>query len=164
MKLSIIVAIAQNGIIGNQNQLIWHLPDDLKNFKRLTTGHPIIMGRKTFDSIGRPLPNRTSIIISRNADFKHEGCIVVNSLKNAIEIAASINQEEAFVIGGAEIYKLALPQTDKIYLTEVHAAFEGDTVFEISDKSRFKELSRTHHPADGKHAIAFDIVELEKQY
>lgn len=160
MTLSIIVAVAANGVIGNQNQLIWHLPDDLKNFKRLTSGHPIIMGRKTFESIGKPLPNRISIIISRNADFKHEGCIVVNSLQNAIEIAASINENEAFVIGGAEIYQLALPQTDKIYLTEVHAAFEGDVYFKIPENLNFKEISRVHHAKDEKHAIDFDIVEL----
>ena len=99
MKLSLIVAVAENGVIGNNNQLIWHLPNDLKQFKRLTTGHCIIMGRKTFDSIGKPLPNRTSIIISRNTDFKIEGCITVNSLENAISEAKKIEIEEAFVIG-----------------------------------------------------------------
>ena len=162
MKLSLIVAVAENGVIGNNNQLIWHLPNDLKQFKRLTTGHCIIMGRKTFDSIGKPLPNRTSIIISRNTDFKIEGCITVNLLENAISEAKKIEIEEAFVIGGAEIYRLALPIVDKIYLTEVHHAYEGDTFFPGIDKNIWKEMHREDFEIDEKHQVKYSFVEMEK--
>jgi dihydrofolate reductase len=162
MKLSLIVAVAENGVIGHNNQLIWHLPNDLKQFKRLTTGHCIIMGRKTFESIGKPLPNRTSIIISRNLDFQIEGCITVDSLDNAISAAKNIENEEAFVIGGAEIYHLALPIIDKIYLTEVHQTFEGDTFFPEIDKTIWKETHREDFETDEKHKVKYSFVELEK--
>ena len=117
MKLSIIVAASQNNVIGKDNQLIWRLSADLKRFKALTTGHHIIMGRKTFDSIGKPLPNRTSIIITRQADYKAEGCIVVNSLEEALEKVPA--DQEAFIIGGGTIYKEAIDKADKLYLTRV---------------------------------------------
>jgi dihydrofolate reductase len=162
MKLSLIVAVAQNGVIGHNNQLIWHLPNDLKQFKRLTTGHCIIMGRKTFESIGKPLPNRTSIIISRNSDFQVEGCITVSSLENAILAAKQIENEEAFVIGGAEIYRLALPIIDKIYLTEVHHAFKGDTFFPTIDKTIWKETHREDFEIDEKHKVKYSFVELSR--
>jgi dihydrofolate reductase len=162
MKLSLIVAVAENGVIGHNNQLIWHLPNDLKQFKRLTTGHCIIMGRKTFESIGKPLPNRTSIIISRNTDFQVEGCITVSSLENAILAAKKIENEEAFVIGGAEIYRLALPIIDKIYLTEVHHAYEGDTLFPTIDKTIWKETHREDFEIDEKHKFKYSFVEMEK--
>jgi dihydrofolate reductase len=145
MKLSLIVAVAENGVIGHNNQLIWHLPNDLKQFKRLTTGHCIIMGRKTFESIGKPLPNRTSIIISRNLDFQIEGCITVDSLDNAISAAKNIENEEAFVIGGAEIYRLALP-----------------TFFPEIDKTIWKETHREDFETDEKHKVKYSFVELEK--
>jgi dihydrofolate reductase len=162
MKLSLIVAVAENGVIGHNNQLIWHLPNDLKQFKRLTTGHCIIMGRKTFESIGKPLPNRTSIIISRNTDFQVEGCITVSSLENAISAAKKIENEEAFIIGGAEIYRLALPIIDKIYLTEVHHAYEGDTLFPEIDKIIWKETHREDFEIDEKHSVKYSFVEMEK--
>ena len=162
MKLSLIVAVAENGVIGHNNQLIWHLPNDLKQFKRLTTGHSIIMGRKTFESIGKPLPNRTSIIISRNTDFQIEGCITVSSLENAILEAKKIETEEVFVIGGAEIYRLALPIVDKIYLTEVHHAYEGDTFFPTIDKTIWQESRRENFEIDEKHLVKYSFVELEK--
>jgi dihydrofolate reductase len=163
MKLSLIVAVAKNGIIGHNNQLIWHLPNDLKQFKRLTTGHCIIMGRKTFKSIGKPLPNRTSIIISRNMDFQIEGCITVNSLENAISEAKKIETEEAFVIGGAEIYRLALPIVDKIYLTEVHHTYEGDTFFPEIDKNIWQETYRENFDIDEKHSVKYSFVEMERK-
>ncbi|WP_428656241.1 dihydrofolate reductase [Runella sp.] len=163
MLISLIVAAAQNGVIGHDNQLIWHLPDDLKQFKRLTTGHPIIMGRKTFDSIGKPLPNRTSIVITRSTDWQSEGVIVVNSVEKAVEAARETETNEAFVIGGAEIYALTLPVADKIYLTEVKADFEGDARFMIPHKEEWKEISRVPHATDEKHTIAFDFVELARQ-
>ncbi|PWK27955.1 dihydrofolate reductase [Arcicella aurantiaca] len=162
MKLSLIVAVAENHVIGNNNQLIWHLPNDLKQFRRLTTGHCIIMGRKTFDSIGKPLPNRTSVIISRNPDFKIEGCITVDSLENAIIEAQKIENEEAFIIGGAEIYRLSLPLVDKIYLTEVHHSFEGDTVFPEIDKSIWQETHREDFTTDEKHQYPYSFVELSR--
>lgn len=162
MKLSIIVAVAENGVIGHNNQLIWHLPEDLKMFKRLTSGHPIIMGRKTFESIGKPLPNRTSIIITKNPEFQVEGCITVHSLEDAIEAANEIEENEAFIIGGAEIYRLSLPFADKIYLTEVHHAFEGDTFFPAIDKDIWEEVNRIDHATDEKHLYKYSFVELEK--
>lgn len=162
MKLSLIVAVAENHVIGNNNQLIWHLPNDLKQFRRLTTGHCIIMGRKTFDSIGKPLPNRTSVIISRNADFKIESCITVDSLENAILEAKKIENEEAFIIGGAEIYRLSLPLVDKIYLTEVHHTFEGDAVFPEIDKSIWQETHREDFSTDEKHQYSYSFVELSR--
>jgi dihydrofolate reductase len=162
MKISIIVAAAHNGTIGRDNQLIWHLPDDLKLFKRLTMGRPIIMGRRTYESIGRPLPGRTSIVISRNQDFKAEGCVVVNSLSAALEAAQQTTTDEAFVIGGAAIYKLALPMAHKIYLTKVAADFEGDAFFEILNPEHWHETQKTTHSMDEKHAFAFDFVTLER--
>ncbi len=163
MRISLIVAIAQNGVIGRDNQLIWHLPDDLKQFKRLTTGHPIIMGRKTFESIGKPLPNRTSIVVTRSKNWTFEGVVVVNSVAEALEAARQTGTDEAFVIGGAEIYRLTLPIADKIYLTEVKSDFEGDSHFFIPNLENWKELSRSHHSVDEKHAVAFDFVELVRK-
>lgn len=163
MKLSIIVATAEKGVIGKDNQLIWHLPEDLKMFRRLTTGHVIIMGRKTFESIGKPLPNRTSIIISRNTDYQVEGCIVVGSLEEAIEKAKEIETEEAFIIGGAQIYALALDMADTVYLTQVHHNFEGDAFFPVLDTNIWIETERKSFATDEKHAYAFDFVTLEKR-
>jgi dihydrofolate reductase len=158
MLVSLIVAVSQNGVIGHNNQLIWHLPNDLKQFRKLTTGHTIIMGRRTFDSIGKPLPNRTSIVISRDTNLKIDGCTVVDSLPKAIETAKLTETDEAFVIGGAEIYRLALPLVNKMYVTEVKADFEGDTFLQISTDG-WKEISRVSHQADEKHGWAFDFVE-----
>jgi dihydrofolate reductase len=163
LKLSIIVATAEQGVIGKDNQLIWHLPEDLKMFRRLTTGHVIIMGRKTFESIGKPLPNRTSIIISRNTDYQVEGCIVVGSLEEAIEKAKEIESEEAFIIGGAQIYALALDMADTVYLTQVHHNFEGDVFFPVLDTNIWTETERKSFQPDEKHAYAFDFVTLEKR-
>jgi dihydrofolate reductase len=163
LKLSIIVAVADNHVIGRDNQLIWHLPKDLKQFKNLTTGHPIIMGRKTFESIGKPLPNRTSIIISRNTDFVAEGCVVVNSLADAIAEAQKIESQEAFIIGGAEIYKIAMPISDKIYLTRVYHNFEGDTFFPEIDLNNWQETKREMNEIDDKHLYEFDFVELDRK-
>ncbi|MCA0231789.1 MAG: dihydrofolate reductase [Bacteroidetes bacterium] len=160
MITSMIVAVAQNGVIGRDNQLIWHLPNDLKQFKRLTTGHPIIMGRKTFESIGKPLPNRTSIVITRSKEWAYEGVIVVHSMEEAIAAAQATQTEEAFVIGGAEIYRVAFPLADKLYLTEVKADFEGDAYFEPINPNEWKEISRVSHSVDEKHSVPFDFVEL----
>lgn len=123
--INIIVAMSKNRVIGNNNTLIWHLPEDLKRFKALTTGNTIVMGRKTYESIGRPLPNRRSIIITRDTNYKVDGCEVVNSLEEALELS----NNNCFIIGGGEIYRQALDKADRIYLTRINKDFEGDTTF-----------------------------------
>lgn len=127
MEISIIVAIAENGVIGGGNKLLWNIPDDLKRFKRVTSGHSVIMGRKTFESIGKPLPNRRNIVITRNPEFRAEGIEVADSLNVALGLTKT--EGEVFVIGGGEIYRQALPMAKKLYITRVHAKYEGDTYF-----------------------------------
>lgn len=129
MMISIIVAIGNKNEIGNKGSLLWKLPQDLKNFKTITMGHHIIMGRKTFESIGKPLPGRTTVIVSRQKDLKVEGCLVSESIENALKIAKKNGDDEAIVIGGGEIYKLTLPLADKIYLSKVDYNGEADTFF-----------------------------------
>jgi len=129
--IRIIVAISKNRVIGDSNKLIWHLPADLKRFKEITTGHPIVMGRKTYESIGRPLPNRRNIIITRDNNYQVEGCEIVNSIEEALLLTNS----DCFIIGGGEIYKQSLHLVDKIYMTLVDEDFEGDTTFPELDKS-----------------------------
>jgi dihydrofolate reductase len=163
MKLSIIVAVAANNVIGKDNQLIWRLPADLKQFKMLTMGHPMIMGRKTFDSIGKPLPGRTSIIITRQPDYTHEGCLIVHSLEQAIQEAHKVDEKEAFVVGGAEIYRQSIRLADKIYLTQLYQSFDGDTFFPEIDASLWQEVRRASFSPDEKNAYAFDFVELERK-
>lgn len=141
-QFSIIVAIAQNNVIGRDNDLIWHIPDDLKRFKALTTGGTIIMGRKTYDSLRiKPLPNRRNIVISRDENLKLEGCEVVRSIDEAISIADS--NEENFIIGGSSIYQLFMPYVQKMYITEVDKAFEGDVFFPKIDFDRWKIETQT---------------------
>jgi dihydrofolate reductase len=127
--LSIIVAAAQNNVIGNQNKLIWHISEDLQYFKKLTLEHVVIMGRKTFESIGRPLPKRCNIVISGNVSYRTEGCIVARSLDEATAFAKSYNSGEAFIIGGGSIYREAINLVDKVYLTRIHKDYEGDVYF-----------------------------------
>lgn len=127
MTISIIVAVAQNNVIGNNNQLIWHIPGDLKRFKSITMGHTVVMGRKTFESIEKPLPGRKNVVISRQSNYKPEGCMVFNSLDKALDSLKTEN--EIFIIGGGEIYRLAMPISHKIYLTKIHKDFSGDTFF-----------------------------------
>lgn len=125
--LSIIVAADRNNVIGKDNALIWHLPNDLRYFKEKTTGHAIIMGRRTFESVGKPLPNRRNIIITRNPDFKADGCVVVTSLNEALQLVRP--DDENFIVGGEDIYRQALPLADRVYLTRIDHAFEGDRHF-----------------------------------
>ena len=160
MKISIIVAIAENGVIGLNNKLIWRLSDDLKHFKKLTYGHFIIMGRKTYESIGRPLPGRTNIILSRNKTFSAEGCIVLKSISKALDYSADKNQEEIFIIGGAQIYKETLRIADKLYLTRVHANPNGDAYFPTIDFSDWKEISNLRIQKNEKNDFDFEIIEL----
>lgn len=159
--ITTIVAKAENQIIGNQNQLIWHLPNDLKRFKQLTTGHPIIMGRKTFESIGRALPNRTNIVISRTWNHSEEGIIIVNSLEKAIETAQEIDPE-IFIIGGGNIYRQALEISDVLEVTEVHQTFEGDTSFPEIDLTIWKEVKREKFHPDEKHNYSYSFVRYER--
>jgi dihydrofolate reductase len=162
--ISIIVATAENSVIGKDNQLLWKLSADLKQFRTLTTGHSVIMGRKTFESIGRPLPNRTNIVISRQHDLAlPEGVLQANSLEKAIEIAKThAGNEEIFIIGGGNVYKQALTITDKIYLTEVKASIEGDAFFPKLKTEDWKEISKISHPKDEKNEFDFDFVELRR--
>ena len=166
MKVSLIVAAAENGVIGKDNDLIWHLPNDLRFFKETTLNHHVIMGRKNFESIPhkyRPLPNRTNIVITRQTNYKADGCVVVNSVVAALEIAKENGDKEPFIIGGGQIYKLALEASlvDKIYLTKVHHTFDGDTFFpELNNK--WKEVNKTVNKADEKHAYDYDFITLER--
>ena len=163
MLISIIVAVAKNGVIGKDNQLLWRLPDDLKRFKQLTLGHPMIMGRKTFESIGKPLPGRTSIVITNQKDFSVEGILVAHSLDEALNIARGLEEKEAFIIGGGEIYKQALPLTDHLYVTEVDLVIDGDTFFEITNPAAWEETERITHEPDERHALKFEFVNYIKQ-
>ncbi len=158
--IALVVARAENRVIGKNNQLIWRLPADLKFFKNLTTGHPIIMGRKTFESIGKPLPNRTNIIITRQEDFEAEGCLVAHSLAEGLMMAQQMDSD-IFVIGGAEIYKQAMFLADTIYLTEVHQTFDGDTFFPEIDTVLWQESSREEFKADEKNAYDYAFVVLK---
>lgn len=160
MKINIVVAIASNNAIGKENKLLWHLPNDLKHFKEVTSGRSIIMGRKTFDSIGRPLPKRRNIIITRQS-IEIPGCEVVSSLTEAIELCKS--EDEVFIGGGAQIYEQALPITQKIYLTIVHQAFEADTFFPQLDPSVWSETAREDHEADDRNPIPYSFITLERR-
>lgn len=156
-EITIIVAAAQNDAIGKGNKLIWHLSDDLKRFKNLTNGHHIIMGRKTFESFPKPLPNRTHIVITRQTDYKApDGVILVNNLEDALDAAKTDSQP--FIIGGGEIYKQSLAIADKIELTRVHENFEADTFFPKVDMSVWKETANTFHTKDDKHKYEFSFL------
>lgn len=165
MKISLISAVAQNGVIGRDNDMPWHLPDDFAFFKRKTSHHPIIMGRKSLEALGKPLPNRTNIVLTRNQDFRAENVTVMHTLDDAIDvaIAAPRKTDEIFVIGGAEIYAMALPIATTLYLTEIHQSYDGDTYFPSFNKNEWKEISRHPHPADERHAVSFDFVEYERK-
>jgi dihydrofolate reductase len=160
MPLSIIVALSENNVVGVNNQLPWHLSADLKRLKVLTMGHHLIMGRKTFESIGRPLPGRTNVIITRNKDYKADGCIVVTSLKEALEVSKS--DAEAFIFGGGEVFREALPLVNKIYMTRIHHNFNGDTVFPELRKSEWKEVFREDHEPDEKNNYSYSFINLER--
>lgn len=162
MKISIVVAAAENGVIGKDNQLLWKLSSDLKRFKQITSGHFILMGRKTFESIGKPLPDRTSLIISRNYKCDFENCYVFKSINEAIVFAAKQNQEEIFVIGGGEIYKQTLHLANRIHLTLVHTEIEGDTYFDY-DESNWKVKHKLIVPKDEKNEFDSTYLILERE-
>ena len=158
--ISIIVAVAENGVIGSDNRLPWHLPDDLKRFKALSLGKPIVMGRRTFDSIGRPLPGRANIVISRQPGLTIAGAVVRHSLDAALVAAGSV--PEIVVIGGAEIFRQVLPRTNTIHLTRVHARVAGDVLFPELDPAKWREAAVEHHAADERHQYAFSFVTLQR--
>lgn len=160
MKLSIVAAVAENGVIGLDKGIPWHLPADLAHFKTLTMGKPILMGRKTFESIGRPLPGRHNVVVSRDPSLSFAGCSVVGSFEDALQLLKSA--EEVMVIGGAEIYRLALPLADRLYLTRVHASFEGDTYFPDYDPDLWREVAIEEHAADGRNPHAYSFVILDR--
>lgn len=167
MLLSVIVAVAENGVVGVDNTLPWRLPEDLKYFKKVTMGKPIVMGRKTYESIGRPLPGRPNIVISRNPGFRAPGVTVVGSIDSALELANELaqgdGQNELMVIGGAAIYALAIPMADRLYLTEVHAEYSGDAFFPAVDLEQWLEISREHHLSQNADSPAFSFLVYERR-
>jgi dihydrofolate reductase len=158
MIVSAVVAIAENNAIGKDNQLLWHLPADLKHFKQITSGHTIIMGRKTYDSIGKPLPNRRNIVITRTAGLQIPGVEVTGNIEDALALCA--NEDEVFIIGGAEIYKTTLAVTDRIYLTRVHENYEADAFFPEIDFNEWEETSVEKHLPDEKNRVAYTFSTL----
>ena len=159
-RISLIVAMAKNRIIGINNTLPWHLPADLKHFKMLTMGHHIVMGRKTYESIGKPLPGRTSVVITRNRELKIEGCVMSGSLPEAI--AACRGDEEIFIVGGAEIFEQALPLADMLYVTEIQQDIAGDTYFPMFDKNRWREVAREQHRQEIPQPLEYHFVTYQK--
>ena len=155
--IKIIVATSKNKVIGNNNELIWKLSSDLKRFKELTTGHPVVMGRKTYESIGKPLPNRRNIIITRNLEYEVNGCEVVYSLEEAL----LLTNNDCFIIGGGEIYKQSLEVADKIYLTLVHKDFEGDTTFPELGKE-WATIDTKDFDADEKNEYDYSFIEYDR--
>jgi dihydrofolate reductase len=163
MKLYIIAAVANNNVIGNENQLIWNMPRDLKHFKELTTGHTLIMGRKTFESIGKPLPKRRTIVVTRQKDFQAEGCKVVESIKDAL---CQVKKDgEAFIAGGGEIYRqvMNLHHTKKMYITRIFANFEGDAFFPEIDPEKWELTDREDHQSDEKNPYPFAFLTYKRK-
>ena len=160
--ITVIAAIGKNGELGKDNDLIWHLPNDLARFKKVTSGHHVIMGRKTFESLGKPLPNRTTIIITRNDEYQVDGCVVVNSLEAALKEASA--DPNPYILGGAEIYKQAIEIADTLDLTLVDANFEADAFFPQIDYSIWKETSRQDYNADENHKYGYSFVTYKKKW
>ncbi len=160
MKISLIVAMATNRAIGLNNEMPWHLSADLKKFKKITMGAPILMGRKTYESIGRPLPGRTNIIVSRNRDYHQPDCLVFNTIEQAIESCQEY--EEIFVIGGATFYEAMIEVADKLYLTEINKDFLADTFFPVINKKEWKEVAREDILNDSTVDFSYSFITLEK--
>jgi dihydrofolate reductase len=160
--ISLIWAMDENRVIGKNNQLPWHLPADLKFFKKSTMGHPIVMGRKTYQSIGRPLPGRENIIITRNQEFSCEGCTVLHSVNELIQYAQQLEQE-IFIIGGAEIFKEVFPVADRLYITKIYAEFEGDTYFPKIDMEQWKPVFREPGVTDEKNPYRYEFFIYERK-
>lgn len=160
MILSIIVATSENQVIGNNNALIWHISADLKRFKKLTTGHTVIMGRKTFESIGRALPNRRNVVISRNPEFLAMGCEVVKSIEEALQCVK--DEEEVFIIGGGAIYREMWDRVDRLYITLVHAIVEGDTTIPAIDENKWNVVDRKDHQAGEKDDYDYSFIDYQR--
>ncbi len=160
MNITLIAAMAKNRVIGKDNQLIWHFPNDLKHFKTLTSGHHIIMGRKTFESVGKPLPKRTNIIITRQEGYSVEGCLVAHSIEEALSLVK--NDEQPFIVGGAEVYKQALEVAQTIELTLIHSDYEGDSYFPEFDSSEWKLARGEKKEADAKHIHPYEFLTYKK--
>ena len=158
--ISIIVAIAENGVIGDKNALLWNIKEDMRRFRTTTTGHPVVMGRKTYESIGRPLPKRTNVVVTRG-DSEFEGCEVAHSLEEVIAMFPA--EEEVFIIGGAQIYAQALSLADKIYLTIVHKEYEGDTSFPKFDMSEWQEVAREEFERGEEYDGPFTFIDLKRK-
>lgn len=166
MNISFVVAVARNGVIGKNNDLPWRLPDDMKFFMSKTKGHHVVLGRKNYDSLPakfKPLPERTNIIVTHQKDFTVPGAVIVHSIEDAIAFARNNRETDLMIIGGAEIYKLAFPFANTLYITEIDADVEGDVYFPKFDKAEWTELERVHHPADAKHPYAFDFVVYQRK-
>lgn len=167
MKTSLIVAVARNGAIGKDNAMLWHIPEDFKYFKAVTMGKPIIMGRKTFESIGRPLPGRLNIVITRNEDWHADKTLRVSSLEHAIEAAktdtTAKNAEEIMIIGGAQIYQQALPFVQRVYYTAVHQDYDHDAAFPPLSSTDWAETSREDHQGDGEQKPAYSFIVYERK-
>lgn len=151
-----IAAAAENNALGKANELLWHLPDDFKRFKKLTTGHPIIMGRKTFETFPKPLPNRTHVVITRQKDYRPKGCVVVHNMGDALAFCQK--DQQPFIIGGGEIYQLGLPFASKIELTRVHESFQADAFFPYFDLEEWKLVNQEYHPSDERHKYGFTYL------
>lgn len=166
MIISLIAAVSENNVIGKDNNLPWHLPTDMKYFRDTTMGHCVIMGRKNYDSIPlkyRPLDGRTNIVVTRQKDFKAENCIVVNSIEDALRECERKNETEAFIIGGADIYKQTMDVADKIHYTKIHYTFEGDAFFPEIDTRKWKLISKKDVPADAKNKFPFSFCVYQKK-
>jgi len=161
MQLSLIVAMTENRVIGKDNQLPWKIPADMRYFKQTTVGHPVIMGRKTFESLNKPLVDRKNIVLSQQQDWQAAGCTVVHSIQDAL--TAAQDTQEVFIIGGATIYKAFLPLVDCIYLTEIHTILEGDSYFPELNSREWEVISQSSHPADEKNAFAYTFKILKRQ-
>ncbi len=159
--VTLIVAVADHGVIGRANSLPWHLPEDLKRFKRLTMGKPMIMGRKTFESIGKPLPGRRNIVVTRDTNYRREGVEVVNSVDQALELAA--DAPEVMIIGGAELFRVFVPRAGRIHLTRVHGTIDGDVMWPALDIRQWEVIESERHEADERHAYAMTFEVWEKR-
>ncbi|RNI25639.1 dihydrofolate reductase [Rufibacter latericius] len=161
--IALVVAIAENRVIGKNNQLIWHLPKDLQHFKKLTMGHPMVMGRKTFEAIGKPLPGRTTVIVTRQPDYAApEGCLVTSSLEEALQQGLALD-ENVLVVGGGEIYQQALPLAEVVYLTLVHESFEGDVFFPELEADAWEVTDQEEHLPDERHAYPFTFFTFRRK-
>ena len=160
-RIALIAALAENRVIGRDNQLPWRLPDDLKHFRSVTWGKPIVMGRKTLESVGKPLPGRTNIVVTRDLDYQAPGCLVAHSPEEALRHAQG--HDEVMIIGGATLYEYFLPRADRLYLTLVHVTLDGDACFPSLNWQEWEEIERHNHPADPQHAYSFSWVTLDRR-